>query len=1471
MSVFGPATTAWFESNFSEATSVQKQGWPLIASGRNALLLAPTGSGKTLAAFLACLDRLIERPEREPVTRVLYVSPLKALVYDIERNLRAPLAGIVQYADRLRRPSRRPTISVRTGDTSTKDRAAQLRQPAEIMVTTPESLYLMLGSQMGQTLKHLETVIIDEIHSLAPTKRGAHLSLSLERLAELCEKEPQRIGLSATVEPVDTVARFLGGVRPVEVVNTLEPPRLDLQIVVPVEDMENPAGSTSLLPGPDPGGSILGQMMAEEKLRQGGGMGHGMAAEGAGTLWSSIYPQLLQLIAQHRSTILFVNSRGLCERLALRLNELAGEEVVRSHHGSVSHEERMQIEEMLKGGQLKALVATSSLELGIDMGAVDLVVMVESPGSVARGLQRVGRAGHGVGETSIGRIFPKHRGDLLECAVVAQRMREGRLEPLHIPENPLDVLAQQLVAMISQRDYSLDELHQIVLRSPNYARLSREMLVEVLDMLSGRYPSHDFADLKPRVTWDRDSDQLTARKGARTLAMVNGGTIPDRGLYRVIMGHGGPRVGELDEEMVHEVRAGQNFLLGATTWRIEEITRDTVYVSAAPGEPGRMPFWRGDGPGRPIEVGQAIGAFLRSMDGRADATEVLQSDYGLDRLAAGNLVRYIEEQKQATSTLPTDRAITIERFRDEIGDWRVCILSSFGSRVHAPWALALEAKLGAQVGFEVQALWTDDGIVLRFADVDELPELPDLALDPEEVQDLLVEQVGHSAMFGAQFRENAGRALLLPRKMPGQRTPLWAQRLRAQNLLAVARQFPSFPIVLETYRSCLQDTFDLPALKELLRAIRSRKIRMHSVETPSPSPFARSLVFSYVAAYLYQGDAPLAERKAQALTLDRNLLAELLGNEELRELLDAAVLDELEAELQRLTPERQARHPDDLHNLLRHLGDLTPAEIQERCAVDPEAWLLELERARRAVRLRLCSQTRWVAVEDVALYRDGLGVQPPNGLPQAFLEEAPHPLEALLARYARTHGPFVLRGVCQRFGLLPAYVQPVLEAMVHRQQLQHGDFRPGGVEREWCDPEFLRRWRRRTLAKLRGQVAPVESAALARFLYRWQTSASRLIEVVAQLEGLPLSFVELEKWILPARLRNFHPRQLDELGQMGEIVWVGSGTLGNRDGKIVLCRRERAHLLLQAPNHSELEGVHAAVAAFLERRGACFLMEIRTALREEYKASEVEEALQDLIWSGHLTNDLFAPLRVLGQARLKTPTLGGRWALVSQLLAESAGVTPTQRLHAWAQTLLDRYGVVSREVVQVEPLAGPFQPLYQVLRAMEESGKIRRGYFVEGLSAAQFAWAGAIDQLRQSRQQEPSWDETAEESSRGLVLSAVDPAQPYGGLLPWPENGGRPRRVAGAKLVLADGRPCLFLEKGMRKLTAFAAMEDGQLAGWAAASLAQLADQVKGKSLRIQEIDGESALSSRWAESLRLQGFRDDYSGLMILGRTHTS
>ncbi|MEW6280976.1 MAG: DEAD/DEAH box helicase, partial [Candidatus Eremiobacterota bacterium] len=1006
---FGPATARWFEANFPRPTPVQEQGWPAIARGEHCLLLAPTGSGKTLAAFLGCLDRLVSQPGQSPSgqrsalpshpptgVRVLYVSPLKALVYDVERNLQAPLVGIGRAAEALGLEARLPRVDIRTGDTPERARRNQRRHPAELLVTTPESLYLMLSSAARETLKTVETVILDEIHAVAGTKRGVHLALTLERLADNAERDPQRIGLSATVRPVDEVARFLGGPRPVRVVDASARPLLDLQVCVPVADMENPGE----------GGSILAELSRGTEAR-----------EPTGFL-QALYPELLRLIHEHRTTIVFVNNRGMCERMAARLNELAGDptaELVRAHHGSVSQNQRRDMEEQLKSGQLKAIVATSSLELGIDMGAVDLVLQIASPQAVARGLQRVGRAGHQVGEVSVGRIFPKFRGDLAECAVVAREMLEGRIEPLSVPSHALDVLAQQVVSIVATRDRTVEELERLVRRAYPYRELSRDLLVSVLDMLSGRYPSTDFADLRPRLNWDRETDVLSARPGAGSLAMVNGGTIPDRGLYGVYLGPEGPRVGELDEEMAYEVRRGQNFILGTTTWRIEDITRDRVVVSPAPGEPGRLPFWKGEGPGRTVELGRALGAFLREAGAQDDPEAWLLQQSPLDELAARNLAAYLQEQLEVTGTLPTDRAVTVERFRDELGDYRICILTPFGARVHAPWAMAIEGLLSHQAGFDVQALWSDDGIVLRAVEGEVDPEK--LFPDPEEAEDLAIDQLRHTGLFASQFRENAGRSLLLPRRHPGQRTPLWSQRLKAQALLATASGYPSFPILLETYRSCLKDYFDLPALLEVLRGIRSREIRVDHVETTAPSPFARSLAFAYQAAYLYEGDTPLAERRAQALQLDRKMLRELLGHEELRQLLDPGALVEVERELQ--LRHRTVRHPDDLHDLLRQLGDLSQAEVAERAPVE---WLPDLRR--RVAPLRLAGQTRWIAAEDAALYRDGLGAALPGGIPAVFLEPAERPLETLFLRYGRTHGPFTTRDLASRFGLTDGQVEP---------------------------------------------------------------------------------------------------------------------------------------------------------------------------------------------------------------------------------------------------------------------------------------------------------------------------------------------------------------------------------------------------------------------------------------------------------------
>jgi len=1453
LATFSPATRTWFTEAFGAPTAVQEKGWPAIARGEHAVLLAPTGSGKTLAAFLACLDRLSRLPEdAERGTRVLYISPLKALAYDIERNLRAPLVGIERVAQRLGIDSRPIRVDVRTGDTPQADRARQKKDPADILVTTPESLFLLLGSQARENLRAVETVIVDEIHAVAGSKRGVHLALSLERLSHLVTRagnpDPQRVGLSATQRPLDLIARFLGGPRPVSVVDASAPPHLSLQVVVPVADMEQPVTE---LPRSGP--------ILEEPGRR----------RVQPSIWPTVHPKLLELIRAHRSTIIFVNSRVLCERLAQSLNELAGEDLVKAHHGSIARHQREVVEQMLKTGQLPALVATSSLELGIDMGAVDLVVQVASPGSVARGLQRVGRAGHRVGEVSEGRIFPKFRGDLVEAAVVSEAMLAGRIESTQVPRNCLDVLAQQVVGMCATDSWGVDDLYDVVRRAFPYAELSRGALVSVLDMLSGRYPSDELSDLRPRVNWDRTTDVLKARRGAGTLALLNAGTIPDRGLYAVHLGPDGPRIGEADEEMVHERRRGQNIILGASTWRIEEITRDRVIVSAAPGEPGLLPFWKGEAIGRPVELGRDLGAWVRRVGAMSveGAQAWLLDHTPLDLHAAGNVAAYLAEQRQATGVIPSDACLVIEQFRDELGDWRLCILSPFGARVHAPWALALESLLAAREGIAMQTLWSDDGIVLRFGDGDALPE-PDLLVpDPEEVEDLVVEQLRHSAVFAARFRENAGRALLLPKRHPKKRTPLWQQRLRAQKLLAVAGRFPSFPIVLETYRECLQDVFDLPGLVDLLGRIRRREVRVVHVETPRASPFARSLVFAFVAAYLYEGDAPLAERKAQALTLDRDLLRELLGQEELRDLLDPEALEEVEAELQGLAEGWRARDADGLHDLLRRVGDLSAIEVAARCEEDPAPWLSELAGARRAVEVRLGGEPRWIAVEDAGRYRDALGVTIPPGLPAVFVELVEQPLEGLIRRYARTHGPFLAGRVAGRFGLRPALVAPVLRALEAEGGLVHGELRPGGTEREWCDPEVLRRLRRRSLARLRREVAPVDASVLGRFLPGWhglgarRGGLGRLQEVIDQLEGLPIPVSVLEKEVLPARIPDFHPRMLDQLGAAGEVVWIGRGALGSRDGRVALYRRERAPLLVDAPEPGEdWEPLHHAILEHLGSRGASFLVALQTACGTP-PLEDLVAALWDLVWAGWVTNDTFLPLRGL-RARPKrlrggrsdtARFAGGRWSVVAELLVPAP--SDTQRLHARAAMLLERYGVVSREAAHAEGLPGGFAGLYPVLSAMEESGKVRRGWFVEGLGGAQFARPGVVDRLRGHRTDPPEV----------RILAATDPANPYGALLPWPGDGegARPRRVVGARVVLVDGRPALFVDRGGKSLVTLEGWGDPEVARRAVAALGSLREG-RYRSLRIDRIDGEPARASPHAGVFLRAGFAEDYKGLCL-------
>ncbi|MFL6057090.1 MAG: ATP-dependent helicase [Actinoallomurus sp.] len=1488
---FSAPTRAWFTGAFAAPTAAQTGAWEAIARGDNTLVVAPTGSGKTLAAFLWSLDRLASTPPPEDPRRrcrVLYVSPLKALAVDIERNLRAPLTGLRQTARRLGLDEPDISVAVRSGDTPADERRRFATRPSDILITTPESLFLILTSQARDALRGVETVIVDEVHAVAGTKRGAHLALSLERLDALLERPAQRIGLSATVRPVTEVATFLGGVRSATVVQPPHEKEVELQVSVPVEDMAE-------LP-PDP------RAEDESPLR-------------GRNIWPHVEDAVLDLIDAHRSTIVFANSRRLAERLSGRLNELAWErqngealpqdsspaemmaqagvargapaDVVRAHHGSVSKEERAGIEESLKAGRLPAVVATSSLELGIDMGAVDLVVQVESPPSVAAGLQRIGRAGHQVGAVSKGVIFPKYRGDLVQTAVVAERMRDGQIEELRYPRNPLDVLAQQIVAMTAMDEWPVDELETLVRRAAPFATLPRSVLEATLDMLAGRYPSDEFGELRPRLVWDRVAGVLRGRPGGQRLAVTSGGTIPDRGLFGVfLVGEKSSRVGELDEEMVYESRVGDVFVLGASSWRIEDITPDRVLVSPAPGQPGKLPFWHGDAPGRPAELGRALGAFSRDLSAlEPDRARARLRETGLDDWAAGNLLAYLAEQREATGYVPDDRTLVVERFRDELGDWRVVVHSPFGARVHAPWALAMAARLRERYGMEAQAVHSDDGIVLRVPDTgasfDETgagPPAGDLAVfDPEEIERIVTDELGNSALFASRFRECAARALLLPRRNPGRRMPLWQQRQRAAQLLSVASRYPSFPIVLETVRECLQDVFDVPGLVALMRELASRKARLVEVETPVPSPYARSLLFGYVGAFMYEGDAPLAERRAQALALDSTLLAELLGQADLRELLDPEVVAEADRELRRLVPDRHARDAEGAADLLRELGPLGTDELLER-GVDPR-WLVELEDARRAIRVRIGGLERWAAIEDAARLRDALGVPLPVGIPEAFLEPVADPLADLLSRHARTHGPFHAAGVAARFGLGVAVVTDGLRRLAAAGRVAEGDFTPGERGTEWCDVGVLRMLRRRSLARLRAEVEPSPPEALARFLPAWHGITARsgprgidaLVHAIEQLQGAAVPASALESLVLPARVPGYHPAMLDELTASGEVVWVGQGGLPGGDGWVSLYLADTAPLLMPEPAEITLTPLHERVLEALSDGGAVFFRTLSDRVGS-LNDQELVTVLWDLVWAGRLTNDTLAPLRArLGSTRTMhrsrtrrrpampsrtgPPTVAGRWWLLPEPETDA-----TRRAHAQAETLLDRYGVVIRGAVMAERTPGGFAAVYPVLRAFEESGRCRRGYFVEGLGAAQFALPGAVDRLRAMR---PDAD-----APRAVVLAATDPANPYGAALPWPERAGevasghKPGRKAGALVVLVDGRLTLYVERGGKTLLSWGE-EDPQPAVDALALAVR--EGVLGK-LTVERADGESIVDSPLAAALEAAGFHPTPRGLRLRG-----
>ena len=1578
LGLFHPITAKWFRAVFEGPTAPQVEGWPAIARGESTLILAPTGTGKTLTAFLWCLDRLMLRTDldAEKGCRVLYLSPLKALAADVERNLRSPLMGIANMAQREGVPVRMPEISVRTGDTPQKERARFRKHPGDILITTPESLYLLLTSEAGESLRTVETVIVDEIHALVPSKRGAHMALSLERLEALTGRRLQRIGLSATQRPLEEVARFLGGAevgdgasgdgeaderqvprsarngrkkgkddgtnrdksdgtkegygaetedgdgveeghskgveagayaaglvvatpgmlevsddahedaaevasgvryRPVTVVNAGARKVLELKVEVPVEDMAR-----------------LGEIEAQPS---------GPASQGPKrtSIWQSIHPRLLEIIRERTSTLIFVNARRVAERLAGAINELAGEQVARAHHGSLAAAQRTEIEELLKAGKIKALVCTSSLELGIDMGAVDLVIQIEAPPSVASGMQRIGRAGHQVGAPSSGIIFPKYRADLIACAAVTKAMHEGHVESTRFLRNPIDVLAQQMVAVVAHPPLSVEDAERrakrrteeeaspgisydgllgLVRSAAPYAGMSQAVFDGVLDMLAGRYPSDEFAELRPRVTWDRTRNWITPRGGVKKIAILNGGTIPDRGTYGVFLAgtHAKPvRVGELDEEMVFEQRTGDTFILGASTWRVEEITHDRVLVSPAPGDAGKMPFWHGDQAGRPIEFGRRIGALVRELREAPQSVAVarLMGEHDLEQGAAENVLRYLADQELASGFVPDDRTIVMERVRDELGDWRVCCLTPLGSRIHAPWAMAVTAKLRAAGGPEVETMWSEDGFCLRFPESEKPPEVEALLLEPEEAAELVLRQLGSTALFAAKFRESAARALLLPRRRADGRTPLWQQRKRSYDLLGVASRYSSFPILLEAYRECLRDVFDMPALMEVLRAVGNRSIRVQTVDSRTPSPFASALLFSYVANYIYDGDAPLAERRAQALSIDQDQLRELMGDADLRELLDVSAIEETEEQLQCLTESWRARSMDGVHDLLLRLGDLSRDELRVRCVSGDVAESVDrLLKARRALEVQVAGVKRVIAVEDAARYRDALGVPLPPGLPTAFLTAMPEALLDVVRRFARTHGAFTTSECAMRFGLSSVSVEAVLQRLVQVGRVQEGGFRPGGVHREWIDVEVLRQIRRKSLARLRKEVEPVEQKVLARLFTRWQgvvqprRGLDALLDVIENLQGAPLAASILETEILPARVLGYRSSDLDMLIAAGEVVWVGLEPLGERDGRVGLYLAERLPLLWPPQKQSTgarsadagqalrlaavapddgvkrdggeegFSGKETEVVTYLRARGASFFQELHDGVGGGYPGETID-ALWSLVWRGMVTNDGMAALRaycarptgatakngrpaakrVHNQAEFRSrrttpPTVQGRWALQANAFVTEADQARrgTEWSHAVAQQLLARYGVVFRETAQAEGLPGGFSAVYDVLKVMEESGRIRRGFFAADLGATQFAMPAAVDLLRSLRV------ERQEGEAEMVQLAATDPANPYGALMKWPappDQGSTLTRSVGAKVILCDGALAAYLRRGNPNLQVWLPEEEparGQVA-----------------------------------------------------------
>ena len=1402
---FHPVVARWFCQTYGEPTPPQAQGWPLIGAGRNVLLLAPTGSGKTLAAFLKCLDWLYRRERKEAAepsaggVQVLYISPLKALNNDIYRNLEIPLQGIAALGREMGYDLPKLRTAVRTGDTPSTERGKMLRRPPQILITTPESLFLILSSQARQMLKTVRFVIVDEIHTLFPSKRGAHLALSLERLQQLVgtDRPLQRIGLSATMRPLDQVAAYLAGneyrpetetfePRPVAIVDSGQRKTLDLQILLPVPDLRE---------------------LPEQSI------------------WPPLYRQLLELVQAHRTTLVFVNNRRAAEQITANLNQLAGAEIARTHHGSVSKEVRLLVEEMLKRGEIACLVATASLELGIDVGFIDLVVQIESPKEVGRGLQRVGRAGHIVGMPSKGRIIPKTRADLLESAAILREMKAGRVEAAHAVRDCLDVLAQQLVAMTAERDWPVDEVFGLARRAYNFRTLSRENFENVLAMLAGSFETAEYVDLRPRLYWDRQAGLIRADSYGKRLIYSSGGTIADRGYYGVYLQGSDVRLGELDEEFVFERRLHERFVLGTSVWRIEEIRQDRVIVSQSRrGGEAIIPFWKADLGGRPFELGKRIGAFLAEAEARLDAPELnewLSAECGLDAAVARNLGQYLRDQRRSVAYLPTDRRIVIEEFPDEVGDWRLFLHSPFGMKFHLALGLLIKEEWEWTLGTAVEFVPVDSGIMFHLPGLNAPPELEWERLPLDDLEARLARMVSGSALFGITFRHVAQFSLVMPRIGFGRkRTPFWLTRLKAGNLLQVVARYPDFPLVIETYRAVLQDYLELDALREVLAAVRQGSIAVHRQRHQAPSPFAAGHLLNFVNNFMYEGEAPKSELKLSLFGLGREALKAIVGERGFRDLLDPDIVAAVAAKAggrDRLARELSL---ETVAHWLNRMGDLRPAELPELFPENHPQLRMVIDRLLaegRAVPFQPPrGQELLISGDERATYCSAFAELNAASAGVSLTEKRLAQAEArrrLIGRYVRTHGPFRLAAIADRYGIPEPEVAAELAALAAQGLVEAGEFLPGGTGEEWCDSGLLQEIHRRSLARARREVEPCPPEQFSAFLAAWQGMGAEragvdgLAETLNQLIGLWLPAVVWEGSVLPNRVRDYQPALLDQLITSGQWAWRVRGN----EGSLQLCFENAAPSDPREPDPAAAAEYSRTLAALspnaqnvyrvLERNGALSLPQ----LWQQAKLSSVAtwQALEELLRAGLLTNDTLGPVRHLLATRPQE-RLGVRGILPPSVIARFGRwslLPPPEppRPEEAARQLLDRYGLVCREILAAE--APHWSDLYPVFDHWEQIGKIKRGYFVTGLSGIQYALPGAIDRLRRLPEQA---------APQFWALHWEDPANPLRYWADWPGPDAAPKGSADY-LVLRAGRPVLLAAGKKLKLRTLEELSAGDL------------------------------------------------------------